>query len=72
MTTIGDRFKIIRMDNDFSQTNFAKLLGVSLSAYKNYELNKTPVPHTARASWVAMRRELVEVKSTMQVRFRLD
>lgn len=46
MTTIGDRFKIIRMDNDFSQTNFAKLLGVSLSAYKNYELNKTPVPHT--------------------------
>ena len=34
------------MDNDFSQTNFAKLLGVSLSAYKNYELNKTPISHT--------------------------
>lgn len=46
MTTIGDRLKIIRVDNDFSQTNFAKLLGVSLSAYKNYELNKTPIPHT--------------------------
>lgn len=46
MTTIGDRLKVIRIDNDFSQTNFAKLLGVSLSAYKNYELNKTPIPHT--------------------------
>lgn len=43
---IGERLKILRIENEYSQADFADKLNVSLSAYKSYEINKTSVPHT--------------------------
>lgn len=45
MTTIGERLKFIRVSNEYSQTDFASLLNLSVSTYKSYESNKTNIPH---------------------------
>ena len=45
MSTFGERLKIIRINNEYSQSDFASLLNLSISTYKSYENNKTNVPH---------------------------
>ena len=46
MATIGERLKIVRTRDEYSQVNYASDLNVSLTTYKSYETNKTNIPHT--------------------------
>lgn len=45
LTTVGDRLKILRLDNKLSQEGLADLLGVSRGVITNIEHNKVQQPH---------------------------
>ena len=42
--TVGRRLKATRALTDFTQAEFAMLLGIETTAYNNYELGKRPMP----------------------------
>lgn len=46
LETIGSRLRFLRKSIGLSQGEMAEKLDLSTSTYKNYELNKTPIPHT--------------------------
>ena len=40
----NERIRALREDNDFNQTQIAKLLNVGQKTYSDYELSKTRIP----------------------------
>ena len=40
----SERMRNLRQDNDLSQREVAKLLGVAQTSYSQYELEKRPLP----------------------------
>lgn len=46
LSSIGQRLKDLRIVRDYSQSDFAQLLGIPFSTYKTYELDKVNTPHT--------------------------
>jgi len=40
----NDRIRALREDNQFNQTQIAKVLGTTQSYYSEYELGKRPLP----------------------------
>ena len=46
LSSIGQRLKYLRNVRDYSQSDFAQLLGIPFSTYKTYELDKVNTPHT--------------------------
>lgn len=40
----SERIRALREDNDFNQTQIAKLLNVGQKTYSDYELGKTRIP----------------------------
>lgn len=46
INNIGDRLRFLRKSKGISQGAMADLLEICSSSYKNYELNKSTIPHT--------------------------
>jgi len=41
MNSFGERLKILRKERNFSQRQFAEVIGLTERAYRNYEINKS-------------------------------
>lgn len=39
-----ERIRELRQDNDYTQTEIAKMLGIAQTTYSQYELDKRPMP----------------------------
>ena len=44
MIKYPERIRELRQDNDLSQTQIAKILGIAQTTYSQYELYKRPMP----------------------------